>query len=62
MLGLFPSSGEGCETPSLLGPLERANLNHELALANGPNSVGVSHPHLRVETGAVSETLCSLEY
>jgi hypothetical protein len=26
-LVLFPSSGEG-ETPTLLGPLERANLNH----------------------------------
>jgi hypothetical protein len=25
---LFPSSGEGRETPTLLGPLERANLNH----------------------------------
>jgi hypothetical protein len=24
---MFPSSGEG-ETPALLGPLERANLNH----------------------------------
>jgi hypothetical protein len=23
----FPSSGEGWETPTLLGPLERANLN-----------------------------------
>jgi hypothetical protein len=27
-LDLFPSSGEGWETPSLLDPLERANLNH----------------------------------
>jgi hypothetical protein len=26
-LDLFPSSGKG-ETPTLLGPLERANLNH----------------------------------
>jgi hypothetical protein len=25
-LDLFPSSGEGRETPTLLGPLERANL------------------------------------
>jgi hypothetical protein len=25
---LFPSSGEWWETPALLGPLERANLNH----------------------------------
>jgi hypothetical protein len=27
-IGLFPSSDEGKETPTLLGPLERANLNH----------------------------------
>jgi hypothetical protein len=27
-LDLFPSSGEGRETTTLLGPLERANLNH----------------------------------
>jgi hypothetical protein len=27
-LDLFPSSVEGRETPALLGPLERANLNH----------------------------------
>jgi hypothetical protein len=27
-LGLFPSSGNGTETPTLLGPSERANLNH----------------------------------
>jgi hypothetical protein len=28
-LDLFPSAGEGArETPTLLGPLERANLNH----------------------------------
>jgi hypothetical protein len=28
-LDLFPSSGEGRETPTLLGPLKRANLNHK---------------------------------
>jgi hypothetical protein len=27
-LDLFPSSCEGWKTPTLLGPLERANLNH----------------------------------
>jgi hypothetical protein len=27
-LDLFPSSGDRKETPTLLGPLERANLNH----------------------------------
>jgi hypothetical protein len=26
-MGLFPSSGERGKTPTLLGPLERANLN-----------------------------------
>jgi hypothetical protein len=28
ILDLFPSSLEGRETPTLLSPLERANLNH----------------------------------
>jgi hypothetical protein len=27
-LVLFPPSGEGRKKPTLLGPLERANLNH----------------------------------
>jgi hypothetical protein len=27
-LDLFPSSGEEMETPTLMGPLERAKLNH----------------------------------
>jgi hypothetical protein len=27
-LDLFPSSGEGKEAHTILGPLERANLNH----------------------------------
>jgi hypothetical protein len=27
-LDLFPSSGEGKETPALMGPLEKANINH----------------------------------
>jgi hypothetical protein len=26
--GFFPSSGEGRKTPTILGLLERANLNH----------------------------------
>jgi hypothetical protein len=29
-LELFPSSDKGRETPTLLGPLERLNLNHWL--------------------------------
>jgi hypothetical protein len=37
-LDLFPSSGEVRETPILLGPLERANLNHWI------NRVDVSLP------------------
>jgi hypothetical protein len=31
-----------------------------LALSKGPNRVGVSPPHLRTETNAISETLCFL--
>jgi hypothetical protein len=27
-MNLFPSSGDGWETTTLLGPLKRANLNH----------------------------------
>jgi hypothetical protein len=46
-LDVFPSSGEGCETPNLLGPLERAYLNH---CPVSPT------PHLRMETDPVSET------
>jgi hypothetical protein len=61
-LDLLPSSGEGVETPTLFGRLERANLSHWLALSNGPNRVGVSPSHLRKETNSVFETLCSLEY
>jgi hypothetical protein len=29
-LDLFPSSGKEREMPTLLGPLERANLNHQM--------------------------------
>jgi hypothetical protein len=46
-LDMFPSSGEGKETPTLLGLLEKANLNHcRIALSQGPNRVGVSLPSL----------------
>jgi hypothetical protein len=46
-LDLFPSSDEGREISTLLGSLERANLNPviqrlRLALSKGPNRVGVS--------------------
>jgi hypothetical protein len=44
-LDLFPSSGDYRETPTLLGHLEKANLNHwRLALPKGPNRVGISFP------------------
>jgi hypothetical protein len=34
-LDLFPSSGDGKKTPTLLGPLERADLNHWVPLDDG---------------------------
>jgi hypothetical protein len=58
-LYMFLSLGEGWETPSLLGPLDRANLHHWLALSNGPNRVGVSHP--RPEDGNKSHHQNPLE-
>jgi hypothetical protein len=41
--GSVLSSGEGGKTPTLLGPLERANHNH-CTLSKGPNLVGVLPP------------------
>jgi hypothetical protein len=46
-LELFLSTGEGKETPALLGLLERANLSHWVS----PSS------HLKMNTDPVSETL-----
>jgi hypothetical protein len=50
-LDLFPSTGEGVGAPTLLGPLQKTNCNSwttalwlVLALSNGSNRVGVSHP------------------
>jgi hypothetical protein len=48
-LDLFPSSDRGKKTPTVVGPLERANLNHwssslGLTLSKGPNTVRVSLP------------------
>jgi hypothetical protein len=46
-LDLFLSSGEGRESPTLSGPLERANLWTQcmsLTLPKRPNRVGVSLP------------------
>jgi hypothetical protein len=48
-LDLFPSSREGRQTPTLLGLLERANLNHwTIPFTN-------HSPHLRTEIDPVSE-------
>jgi hypothetical protein len=47
------------KTPTLLDPLERANLRHWI---QGPNRVGVSPPHLKAETDPVSETLCLRDF
>jgi hypothetical protein len=55
-LDLFPSSRKGRETPTLLGSLERDNLNHWLALSKEPKNVGVSLL-LPEDPGPVSQTL-----
>jgi hypothetical protein len=39
-LDLFPSSGEG-ETSTLLGPLERANLNHQITCCRYVGELGI---------------------
>jgi hypothetical protein len=50
---LLQSSDEGKETPTLLGPSERANLNHRTWLEAAE---WVSHsPQLRTETDLASE-------
>jgi hypothetical protein len=61
MLYLLPFSGEGRQAPILLGPLERANHNH-----NGPNR-GVSFPspeegnRYRIRNVVVSKILEDLQ-
>jgi hypothetical protein len=53
------------ETPTLLGPLETANLIHwRLALSNGSNRVVLSpsSPKPEMETYPVSEMLCFLVF
>jgi hypothetical protein len=53
-LDLFLSSGEGWDTSTLLGLLERANR---------PNRVDVFHPSpLRTERDPVSEMFCSFMF
>jgi hypothetical protein len=53
---LFPCPGEGMETPTLLGPLERANHNHFFAISKGSKRVPSSRL-MKTETHSVSETL-----
>jgi hypothetical protein len=52
----FPYSGEVRKIPTLLGPLEGANLNQQ---TSPPNRVS-SSPDLKMETDPTSETLCFL--
>jgi hypothetical protein len=51
---LFPFSGEGRQTPVLLGPL--------LRLASITVTEVPFYPHLKTETKAVSEILCVSSY
>jgi hypothetical protein len=53
-MDLFPCSGEGKEKPTLLGPLERANINHL------SQECSVTPPHMETDTGRLSKTLCFL--
>jgi hypothetical protein len=60
-LNLLTFSREGKEISTLLGPLEKANLQLLwLALSNGPNRVDVSLPSPEKEACPVSGTFCSL--
>lgn len=56
---------KGRETVTLLGPLEKPNLNQftglKLAYAKETNRVSPT-ALLRTKTDSVSETLCSVEY
>jgi hypothetical protein len=63
-VGLLSSSDKWLETPTPLGPLVRANLNHWLALSVGVNRVSPT-PQLRVKTDLYLERyihLCFLKY
>jgi hypothetical protein len=52
-MDLSPTSGEGRETPTVLGP-------SRLALSKGPNTVGVFLHSPEVEDRSDSGTLCCL--
>jgi hypothetical protein len=56
---MFPPSGEGRETPTVLFPLETPDQLLILALSKGPSRVGVFPLLLKMETDPVSE-LCFL--
>jgi hypothetical protein len=58
----WPSSGEEGETPTMLGPLERADLNHWTSpvFLRDPNEQVTPPRYLRTETDPASETLCFL--
>jgi hypothetical protein len=57
-MDLLPYSGMWGNTPTLLGPLKRANLKHNLSKES--SRVGVSPTHLRTEGDLLSEILCFL--
>jgi hypothetical protein len=59
-MDLFPSSAEGRETPTLLGPVECAKLSHWIAHVMDPGKEVSLSTHLKTEIDPVSETLCFL--
>jgi hypothetical protein len=65
-LDLFPSSGMGTETLTLLGPLEKANLNHWIwsdwrsFFLGGSKRAGVSLLSPADRNRLMPETLCLL--
>jgi hypothetical protein len=63
-LDLFLSSCEGRETPTVLGPLGRADLNNWPAPSRDPTGKASPSTHLGTEEDPASETLfyCYLEY
>jgi hypothetical protein len=67
-LDLFPSSGEGKGTPTLLGPLERANLNHwtthavEVEVNLRPTVSRPVCPGARRPSGTCGQFLFSLKF
>jgi hypothetical protein len=59
-LDLFPSSGDGKETPTLLGPLGRANLQWlRSAFSKWPKRVGVS---LQTPEDGKRSTFCTIVF